>query len=161
MLLDIAERRESPKMRLFIAAPQVKWLKRLHHGDCRNRHPASCPLEPLSSLAVVDIVNREGSDLGGRGPILENQLPSEVIETCSQCADKIAEREDCLNGHQDIWMCELDDILRGLSIIFGLDGIRVVFTKTVYFPLEKLQVLMRPLSLQVGFERARWERHGS
>jgi hypothetical protein len=159
MLLDIAECSKPPKMRQFVVVSSVVWLKRIDDGDSGIGHTDDCPADHSPAIMVPAMGDREASFNRWDLPVLNNQLPREIIQAGTEVVHEVTKGQHGRDSICEFGMCEQNRIFAGISIFFDTDFVRVTVGKMLYLQLESLQVFTSPLSLEVWFEKA-WDCEG-
>jgi hypothetical protein len=145
MLVDVVEFVENPKL-LVPSLVRLQSLDESHCGPGDSLYFGAASgfqfLEKVSKVFGLS-KNREAVFSGGLVASGVNELPDEVIQSGSQIVENITDDDGQGQGN---WRARWKavDLIAGLRVVLGVDGIRVRVEKSVNPSLKVTDVLFGP-----------------
>ena len=128
----------------------VAWLKRLDNGPCISGDPVSLLTEPIPTLPVPRIENRELGALGiGSGEFGERE--NQLIQRGSEAAKQVP--DDKGDTVRDFVHLNSYSIEAMLDIILRKEGVGLRFVEDIDFAPQSVKVLLGPGRLQIGINQ--------
>jgi hypothetical protein len=151
MLVNIPKMIELPQIGQFVGIPVIVRLKRFNQCNRASWHPAGRSFNKASAFRIGMIPTPDGKTniFIRQLVIFDGKSKGQMVERTSQISDEISgDQRNRVNWRVN--HPNFDNVLSSLQILLSGDGITLRLRKDIKFPLEQIEVFLRPLNLQMG-----------